>query len=141
VVGFAAQITKNRPTGGSAPAEVASLEAPGRALRARSACTRFTSGGHAGTGTRRPGGSQGALPAGARFRGGAWLAAEKPVQGNGAIMEPFLVAFALNPAWTMAVLIVAKRGQRRGGRRVLPDRRARLKSIGLDPAQVVVGVP
>ncbi len=66
---------------------------------------------------------------------GSWLAAESQNTGNGAIMEPFVVAFALI-GLAMAVLIVANvvSGAVASGY----YRIGVLKSIGLTPAQVVV---
>ena len=65
----------------------------------------------------------------------SWLAAENQSAGNGAIMEPFVVAFALI-GLVMAVLIV---GNVISGAVVAGYQRIGvLKSIGLSPVQVVV---
>ena len=66
---------------------------------------------------------------------GSWLAAESQNTGNGAIMEPFVVAFALI-GLAMAVLIVANVVS--GAVAAGYYRIGVLKSIGLTPAQVVV---
>jgi hypothetical protein len=76
-----------------------------------------------------------ALPPGAVTGTGSWLTAEQQAEGNGAIMEPFVVAFALI-GLAMAVLIV---GNVVSGAVVAGYRRIGvLKSVGLTPAQVVV---
>ena len=76
-----------------------------------------------------------ALPAGAVTGAASWLAAENQATGNGAIMEPFVVAFALI-GLAMAVLIV---GNVVSGAVVASYTRIGvLKSVGLTPAQVVV---
>jgi putative ABC transport system permease protein len=76
-----------------------------------------------------------ALPPGAVTGAASWLAAENQSAGNGAIMEPFVVAFALI-GLVMAVLIV---GNVISGAVVAGYQRIGvLKSIGLSPAQVVM---
>jgi putative ABC transport system permease protein len=76
-----------------------------------------------------------ALPAGAVAAPVYWLVAQQQDQGNGAIMEPFVVAFALI-GLAMAVLIV---GNVVSGAVVAQYHRIGvLKSIGLTPAQIVV---
>ena len=76
-----------------------------------------------------------ALPPGAVTGTGSWLAAENAATGNGAIMEPFVVAFALI-GLVMAVLIV---GNVVSGAVVAGYHRIGvLKSLGLTPAQVAV---
>ena len=76
-----------------------------------------------------------ALPPGAVTGAASWLAAQNQATGNGAIMEPFVVAFALI-GLAMAVLIV---GNVVSGAVVASYTRIGvLKSIGLTPAQVVV---
>ena len=77
----------------------------------------------------------GALPPGTVTGSGSWLAAESQNTGNGAIMEPFVVAFALI-GLAMAVLIVANVVS--GAVAAGYYRIGVLKSIGLTPAQVVV---
>ncbi len=76
-----------------------------------------------------------ALPSGAVLGPTSWLTAEDQATSNGAIMEPFVVAFALI-GLAMAVLIV---GNVISGAVVAGYHRIGvLKSIGLTPAQVVV---
>jgi putative ABC transport system permease protein len=76
-----------------------------------------------------------ALPPGAVTGTASWLSAENAATGNGAIMEPFVIAFALI-GLAMAVLIV---GNVVSGAVVAGYYRIGvLKSIGLTPAQVVV---
>jgi len=76
-----------------------------------------------------------ALPPGAVTGAASWLAAENQATGNGAIMEPFVLAFALI-GLAMAVLIV---GNVVSGAVVAGYQRIGvLKSVGLTPAQVVV---
>jgi putative ABC transport system permease protein len=133
VVGFANSIT-NTADGWVAPAEVADLQVPGAAPSAQ-LLYRFTS---AGTDTQiRADLAEvtGALPPGTVTGAGSWLAAESQNTGNGAIMEPFVVAFALI-GLAMAVLIVANVVS--GAVAAGYHRIGVLKSIGLTPAQVVV---
>ena len=76
-----------------------------------------------------------ALPPGAVTGAASWLAAENQATSNGAIMEPFVLAFALI-GLAMAVLIV---GNVVSGAVVAGYQRIGvLKSVGLTPAQVVV---
>jgi len=76
-----------------------------------------------------------ALPPGAVTGAASWLAAENQATGNGAIMEPFVLAFALI-GLVMAVLIV---GNVVSGAVVASySRIGVLKCVGLSPAQVVV---
>ena len=76
-----------------------------------------------------------ALPPGSVTGAASWLSAENSATGNGAIMEPFVVAFALI-GLIMAVLIV---GNVVSGAVVAGYYRIGvLKSLGLSPAQVVV---
>jgi putative ABC transport system permease protein len=76
-----------------------------------------------------------ALPPGSVTGAASWLSAENSATGNGAIMEPFVVAFALI-GLIMAVLIV---GNVVSGAVVAGYYRTGvLKSLGLSPAQVVV---
>ena len=75
-----------------------------------------------------------ALPAGAIENCASWLTAQSQSEGNGAIMEPFVLAFALI-GLVMAVLIV---GNVISGAVVAQYQRIGvLKSLGLTPAQVV----
>lgn len=76
-----------------------------------------------------------ALPSGAVAGADSWLSQQDQATGPGAIMEPFVVAFALI-GLVMAVLIVANVVS---GAVVASYRRIGvLKSIGLTPAQVVL---
>jgi putative ABC transport system permease protein len=76
-----------------------------------------------------------ALPAHAVTGAASWLAAENAAAGNGAVMEPFVIAFALI-GLAMAVLIV---GNVVSGAVVASYQRIGvLKSVGLTPAQVVL---
>jgi putative ABC transport system permease protein len=133
VVGFASSIT-NTADGWVAPAEVASLEAPGAPSSAQ-LLYRFTSAGTQAQVRADLAEVTGALPPGAVTGAGSWLAAESQSTGNGAIMEPFVVAFALI-GLAMAVLIVANVVS--GAVAAGYYRIGVLKSIGLTPAQVVV---
>jgi putative ABC transport system permease protein len=75
-----------------------------------------------------------ALPAGAVAGAGSWLTAQAQAEGSGAIMEPFVVAFALI-GLAMAVLIV---GNVVSGAVIAQYQRIGvLKSLGLTPTQVV----
>jgi putative ABC transport system permease protein len=133
VVGFASSIT-NTADGWVVPAEVAALQPPGAPANAQ-LLYRFAS---AGTDTQvRADLAEvtGALPPGAVTGAGSWLAAESQNTSNGAIMEPFVVAFALI-GLVMAVLIVANVVS--GAVAAGYYRIGVLKSIGLTPAQVVV---
>jgi putative ABC transport system permease protein len=133
VVGFADSITSTAD-GWVAPGEIAALRAPGTAPQAQM-LYRFTSaGGYAQVHADMVAVSR-ALPAGAFAGAGSWLTAQAAATGNGAIMEPFVVAFALI-GLIMAVLIV---GNVISGAVVAGYHRIGvLKSIGLSPAQVVV---
>jgi putative ABC transport system permease protein len=133
VVGFANSIT-NTADGWVAPAEMPALQTPGVAPSAQ-LLYRFTS---AGTDTQvRADLAEvtGALPPGTVTGAGSWLGAELQNTSNGAIMEPFVVAFALI-GLAMAVLIVANVVS--GAVAAGYYRIGVLKSIGLTPAQVVV---
>jgi putative ABC transport system permease protein len=133
VVGFASSIT-NTADGWVAPAEVADLQAPGTAPSAQ-LLYRFASAGTDAQVRADLAEVTGALPPGTVTGAGSWLAAESQNTGNGAIMEPFVVAFALI-GLAMAVLIVANVVS--GAVAAGYYRIGVLKSIGLTPAQVVV---
>jgi putative ABC transport system permease protein len=142
VVGYANSIT-NTADGWVTPGEIAALRSPGGPATEQMLYS-FTAAGsyaqvRAGVATVSR-----ALPAGAVAGASSWLTAQAQAEGDGAIMEPFVVAFALI-GLVMAVLIVANvvssavvAGYYRIGV---------LKSIGLTPAQVVavylsrVGLP
>jgi putative ABC transport system permease protein len=133
VVGFASSIT-NTADGWVAPAEVASLQPAGAAPSAQ-LLYRFASAGTDAQVRADLAEVTGALPPGAVTGAGSWLAAESQNTGNSAIMEPFVVAFALI-GLAMAVLIVANVVS--GAVAAGYYRIGVLKSIGLTPAQVVV---
>src|SRR5258707_1022057 len=133
VTGFANSIT-NTADGWVSPAEIARLRGPGAAAstqmlyRFSDAATDAQVRADAAEVTR-------ALPPDAVTGFGSWLAAENADAGNAAIMEPFVVAFALI-GLAMAVLIV---GNAVSGAVVAGYHRIGvLKSVGLSPAQVVV---
>jgi putative ABC transport system permease protein len=132
VVGFATSIT-NTADGWVTPAEEKSLLAPGSQPTAQvlyrfaSSSTEAQLNADAAAVTR-------ALPAGAVIDWGSWLSAQQSEGSNAAIMEPFVVAFALI-GLVMAVLIV---GNVISGAVVAQYQRIGvLKSLGLTPAQVV----
>jgi putative ABC transport system permease protein len=133
VVGFANSIT-NTADGWVTPGEVARLRVPGTPASAQMLYRFAQAGGSAQvradvTEVTR------ALPPGAVADAASWLAAQDAATGNGAIMDPFVVAFALI-GLVMAVLIV---GNVVSGAVVAGYHRIGvLKSIGLTPAQVVV---
>jgi putative ABC transport system permease protein len=134
IVGFANSIT-NTADGWVTPAEIARLRAPGTPASGQMLYSFTSAGSYAQirSGVKE---ISRALPAGAVTGPGAsWLAAQQESEGNGAIMEPFVVAFALI-GLVMAVLIV---GNVISGAVVAQYHRIGvLKSIGLTPAQVVV---
>ena len=133
VVGFANSIT-NTADGWVTPGEIARLRGPGTPPSAQM-LYRFTSAGSYAQVRADVAAVTRALPPGAVAGAGSWLAAQDAETGNGAIMEPFVVAFALI-GLVMAVLIV---GNVVSGAVVAGYRRIGvLKSIGLTPAQVVV---
>ena len=133
MVGFANSIT-NSADGWVAPAEVSALQAPGTPASAE-LLYRFASAGTDAQVRADLAEVTGALPPGTVTGSGSWLAAESQNTGNGAIMEPFVVAFALI-GLAMAVLIVANVVS--GAVAAGYYRIGVLKSIGLTPAQVVV---
>jgi putative ABC transport system permease protein len=133
VVGFANSIT-DTADGWVAPAEIARLRGPGVPASTQM-LYRFTQAANYAQIRADVAEVTRALPRGAVLGAAPWLAAESQTTSNGAIMEPFVVAFALI-GLAMAVLIVANvisgavvAGYQRIGV---------LKSIGLSPAQVVV---
>jgi putative ABC transport system permease protein len=133
VVGFANSIT-NTADGWVAPGEIARLRAPGTPGGAQM-LYRFA--GAAGYSQVRADVARvtRTLPPGAVIGAGSWLAAQGQANGNAAIMEPFVVAFALI-GLAMAVLIV---GNVVSGAVVAGYHRIGvLKSVGLTPGQVVV---
>jgi putative ABC transport system permease protein len=133
VVGFANSIT-NTADGWVTPAEIARLRAPGAPASAQ-LLYRFTDAGSYAQVRADVAEVTRTLPPGTVTGTGSWLAAQDAATGNGAIMEPFVVAFALI-GLVMAVLIV---GNVVSGAVVAGYHRIGvLKSLGLTPAQVVV---
>jgi putative ABC transport system permease protein len=133
VVGFANSVTYSAD-GWVAPSQVASLQQPFTPTSAE-LLYRFASAGSAAQIRADLAEVTGALPPGTVTGSDSWLAAESQNTGNGAIMEPFVVAFALI-GLAMAVLIVANVVS--GAVAAGYYRIGVLKSIGLTPAQVVV---
>jgi len=133
VTGFATSIT-HTADGWATPAEVARLRVPGAPPSAQM-LYRFASA--AREAQIRADGAEvtRALPPGAVASAGSWLTAESKAAGNAAIVEPFVVAFALI-GLAMAVLIVANVVS--GAVVAGYHRIGVLKSIGLTPAQVIV---
>jgi putative ABC transport system permease protein len=133
IVGFANSIT-NTADGWVIPRQVSALQSPG-APASGEMLYSFT---HAATDAQIRADMatiSSALPPGAVTGTGSWLTAENDAAGNGAIMEPFVIAFALI-GLGMAVLIV---GNVVSGAVIAGYHRIGvLKSIGLTPAQVVV---
>jgi putative ABC transport system permease protein len=134
VVGFANSVT-NTADGWVAPAEIASLRGPGTPASEQMLYSFTDAATYAQIRADVKEVAR-ALPKGAVTPGAvSWLAAEQQSEGNGAIMEPFVVAFALI-GLAMAVLIV---GNLVSGAVVAQYYRIGvLKSIGLTPTQVVV---
>jgi len=132
VVGFANSIT-NTADGWVSPGEIAALRTPGTPPTAQ-LLYRFASAGGDAQVRSDVSAITRALPAGAVAGAGSWLTAQAQSQGNGSIMEPFVVAFALI-GLVMAILIV---GNVISGAVIAEYQRIGvLKSLGLTPAQVV----
>ena len=133
VVGFANSVT-DTADGWVVPAEIGALQAPGTPPSAQ-LLYRFASAGSASQVRADLAEVTGALPPGTVTGSYPWQAAASQTTSNGAIMEPFVVAFALI-GLAMAVLIV---GNVVSGAVVASYTRIGvLKCIGLSPAQVVV---
>jgi putative ABC transport system permease protein len=133
VVGFANSIT-NTADGWVTPGEMTALRAPGTAP-ALQMLYRFAVAGSDAQIRADVAAVGKTLPAGSVAGASSWLSAQTQAEGNGAIMEPFVVAFALI-GLAMAVLIV---GNVVSGAVIAGYQRIGvLKSIGLTPAQVVV---
>ena len=133
VVGFANSITYSAD-GWVAPSQVTGLQQPATPASAE-LLYRFASAGSEAQVRADLAEVTGALPPGTVTGSDDWLGAESQNTGNGAIMEPFVVAFALI-GLAMAVLIVANVVS--GAVAAGYYRIGVLKSIGLTPAQVVV---
>ena len=133
VVGFANSIT-NTADGWVTAGEVTRLQALGAPASAQM-MYRFTQAGSYPQIRADVAKVTRALPPGSVTGAASWLSAENDATGNGAIMEPFVVAFALI-GLAMAVLIV---GNVVSGAVVAGYYRIGvLKSLGLTPAQVVI---
>jgi putative ABC transport system permease protein len=133
VVGFANSITSTAD-GWVTPGEMAALRVPGQP-QASQMLYRFSSAGSYAQIRADDATLSRALPAGAVAGAGSWLSAEAEAGGNSAIMEPFVVAFALI-GLAMAVLIVANVVS--GAVIAGYYRIGVLKSMGFTPGQVVV---
>jgi putative ABC transport system permease protein len=132
VVGFANSITSTAD-GWVAPGQVTALRTPGTPATAQ-LLYRFTQAGTDAQIRADVTAITRALPAGTIANSASWLTAQTQSEGNGAIMEPFVLAFALI-GLVMAVLIV---GNVISGAVVAQYQRIGvLKSLGLTPAQVV----
>jgi putative ABC transport system permease protein len=133
VVGFANSVTYSAD-GWVAPGQVADLQQPSAPASAE-LLYRFASAGSEAQIRTDLAEVTGALPPGTITGSDSWLGAESQSTSAGAIMEPFVVAFALI-GLVMAVLIVANVVS--GAVAAGYYRIGVLKSIGLTPAQVVV---
>jgi putative ABC transport system permease protein len=133
VVGFGNSVT-DTADGWVTPGEIARLRAPAAPPGAQ-LMYRFTHAADQAQVRADVAEVTRALPPNAVIGAASWLAAENSAEGNGAVMEPFVVAFALI-GLAMAVLIV---GNVVSGAVVAGFQRIGvLKSIGLTPAQVVL---
>jgi putative ABC transport system permease protein len=133
VVGFANSVTSTAQ-GWVTPAEITRLRGPGSPLGEQMLYSFASAGSYQQLRADVQEVAR-ALPSGTVAATLYWLVAEQEAEGNGAIMEPFVVAFALI-GLAMAVLIV---GNVVSGAVVAQYHRIGvLKSIGLSPAQVVV---
>jgi putative ABC transport system permease protein len=134
VVGFANSVTDTTSGGGwVTPSELSSLLTPGSQPTAQ-LLYRFTSSATNAQLKADVAAVKKALPAGTVIDWGSWLTAQQSHGSNAAIMEPFVLAFALI-GLAMAVLIV---GNVISGAVIAQYQRIGvLKSLGLTPAQVV----
>ena len=134
VVGFANSVTDTTGGGGwVTPGELSSLLTPGSQPTAQ-LLYRFTSSATNAQLKSDMAAVTKALPAGTVINWGSWLTAQQSHGSNAAIMEPFVLAFALI-GLAMAVLIV---GNVISGAVIAQYQRIGvLKSLGLTPAQVV----
>jgi putative ABC transport system permease protein len=143
VVGFANSITGSE-FGWVTPAEITALRTSGAEAAGLPAGTavpqlaqmeyRFSSAANYTQIDADIAGLTGALPKGTISTSANWLTAQQNSEGNGAIMEPFVVAFAVI-GLAMAVLIVANVVS--GAVAAQYQRIGVLKSIGMAPRQVV----
>ena len=134
VVGFATSVTDTSDGGGwVTPAELSRLQAAG-SQPAVQLLYRFTSAATQAQLQADVAGVTKTLPSGTVLDWGSWLTAQQSEGSNAAIMEPFVIAFALI-GLVMAVLIV---GNVISGAVIAQYQRIGvLKSLGLTPAQVV----
>ncbi len=133
VVGFANSVTDSADGGWVTPGELSSLLTPGSQPTAQ-LLYRFTSSATNAQLQADVAAVTKALPAGTVIDWGSWLTAQQSDGSNAAIMEPFVLAFALI-GLVMAVLIV---GNVISGAVIAQYQRIGvLKSLGLTPAQVV----
>jgi putative ABC transport system permease protein len=132
VVGFATSVT-NSADGWVTPSELTALSTAG-AHPSDQLLYRFASSATQARVQADMAAVTKALPAGAVTLWGSWLSAQQSEGSNAAIMEPFVVAFALI-GLIMAVLIVANVIS--GAVIAQYQRIGVLKSLGLTPAQVV----
>jgi putative ABC transport system permease protein len=134
VVGFANSITNTAGNGGwVTPGELASLLAPGSQPTAQ-LLYRFTSSATQSQLQADVAAVTRALPAATVIDWGSWISAQQSENNNAAIMEPFVLAFAII-GLAMAVLIVSNVIS--GAVIAQYHRIGVLKSLGLTPAQVV----
>jgi putative ABC transport system permease protein len=132
VVGFANSITDSAD-GWVSPGEIARLRAPREPASAQ-LLYRFARAATVAQVRADAAEVSQALPPGATAGGASWLAAQSEATSQAAVMEPFVVAFALI-GLAVAVLIT---GNVISGAVVAGYHRIGvLKSIGLTPAQVV----
>jgi putative ABC transport system permease protein len=133
VVGFANSITDTTGGGWVTPGELSSLLTPGSRPTTQ-LLYRFTSAATTAQLNADAAAVKKALPAGTVIDWGSWLTAQQSKGSNAALMEPFVLAFALI-GLAMAVLIV---GNVISGAVIAQYQRIGvLKSLGLTPAQVV----
>jgi putative ABC transport system permease protein len=133
VVGFGNSVT-HTADGWVTPGEITRLQVPGAAPGAQM-LYRFTHAASYGEVRTDVAEVTGALPPRAVTGTDSWLTTENEAAGKGAIMEPFVIAFALI-GLAMAVLVV---GNVISGAVVASYHRIGvLKSIGLSPAQVIM---
>lgn len=133
VVGFANSIT-NTADGWVTPAQASGLR-PAGVPAFDEMLYRFASAGTYAQVNADIKTVQAALPNGAIAGDVSWLSAQSQSEGNGAIMEPFVVAFAVI-GLVMAVLIVANVVS--GAIAAQYYRIGVLKSIGMSPGQVIM---
>jgi putative ABC transport system permease protein len=130
VVGFAASVT-GTADGWVSASEMARLQSP--AAPAAQLLFRFANAGTAAQVSPDIAEIKHALPPGAVAGAASWLATERKAAGNAAIIQPFIVSFALL-GLAMAILVVANVVS---GAVVSQYRRIGvLKSIGFTPAHV-----